>query len=55
MKSFAVLLKENELIDFIIDYKKSRNQEYKDFMCKKNILENKIKVYLFSQCLKIRN
>jgi hypothetical protein len=44
MKSLAVLLKENELIDFIIDYKRSRNQKYKDFMDKKNFVENKIKV-----------
>jgi hypothetical protein len=54
MKSVNVLKKENELVDFIIQYKNGRNEEIKEFLEKKKILEKKIKVEKIYNIIGIR-
>ena len=46
MKSIQVLDKEKELIDYIIEYKKSKNFEFDLFRAKKIVLEKKISVLI---------
>ena len=49
MKSLGVLVKEMELMDYIISIKKGRNEDYDDFDFKKNMIDVEIKVRLVNR------